>query len=570
MSPLVRARGLGVRYLTRRMPALRDVDLEIAPGERVLLAGASGSGKSTLGLCIAGLIPLSVDADVSGQVDVAGRPTEQYAAGDLAEIVGTVFQDPSSQFTMLTVEDEVAFGLENMGLAADAMPQRVAEALRAVGLADRASWRIDRLSGGQQQRVALAAALAMQPSALVLDEPSAHLDPRSATELYHVIRTTADRTNATLVFIEHDLDRLVPEHVQRGLLLDREGRLVADASIAAAFADAPTARAWAAQGVRLPAPTALALALGSTSKLPVSIAEVAEWLAACPTAQAVLTALPRRAPRKMGDCVIRARGLWQRYVGPASSHIALKEVALDVAEGELVALVGANGSGKSTLLRALSGLTALERGEVSIGGVALEAAPARQIAGLVAHVFQNPEAGFVADTVEDELAYGPRALGWSAAEVERHTRDFLERFHLTSLARANPFTLSQGQKRRLSVATALVLGPRALLLDEPTFGQDRLSARALIDELAALRDRGLAIVIATHDLSLVNENADRVVALADGAVVFDGPPAALLADQHLLDLTSQELPPLDQVLRAARACGASVPCSVRWADLEVA
>ena len=323
MSPLVRARGLGVRYLTRRRPALRDVDLEIAPGERVLLAGASGSGKSTLGLCIAGLIPISVDADVSGQVDIAGRPTEHYAAGDLAEIVGTVFQDPSSQFTMLTVEDEVAFGLENMGLAADAMPQRVAEALRAVGLADRASWRIDRLSGGQQQRVALAAALAMQPSALVLDEPSAHLDPRSATELYHVIRATADQTNAALVFIEHDLDRLVPEHVQRGLLLDREGELVADASIAAAFADVPTARAWAAQGVRLPAPTALALALGACSPLPVSIPEAARWLAATPHAQARLTALPRRAPRKMGDRVIRAQrhlAALRRAAPPAMSR----------------------------------------------------------------------------------------------------------------------------------------------------------------------------------------------------------------------------------------------------------
>jgi energy-coupling factor transport system ATP-binding protein len=231
----------------------------------------------------------------------------------------------------------------------------------------------------------------------------------------------------------------------------------------------------------------------------------------------------------------------------------LQDVSLSVRQGELVALVGANGSGKSTLLRVLTGLLSLERGDVTIGGVSLRTATPWQIAGLVAHVFQNPEAGFVADTVFDELAYGPRALGWSAAEIERHAHEFLDRFGLSALARANPFSLSEGQKRRLSVATSLVLGPRALLLDEPTFGQDRQSAQALMDEIASLCARGLAVIVATHDLALVREVADRVVALVDGRVVFDGPPADLIADADLLAHVGQEMPPLNRMLNAALA-----------------
>jgi energy-coupling factor transport system ATP-binding protein len=446
----------------------------------------------------------------------------------------------------------VAFGLENLGVPADEMPARVQKALDAVGLTERARWRIDRLSGGQQQRVALAAALAMQPSALVLDEPSAHLDPRSATALYATIDAVADATGATLVTIEHDLDHVVPRTVRRGLLLDRQGHLAIDAPLAEALTSPTQAQRWAAEGVRLPTPTALALALDPSAPLPLSVEDGVTWLRERPWARQAVCAASRQA-RSLGDVVIDARGITQRYVSPASSFSALHDVSVSVRQGELVALVGANGSGKSTLLRVLTGLLRLERGEVAIGGVSLRTATPRQIAGLVAHVFQNPEAGFVADTVADELAYGPRALGWSAEEIASHTQTFLERFGLSALERANPFSLSEGQKRRLSVATSLVQGPRALLLDEPTFGQDRQSAEALMDEIAALCARGLAVIVATHDLGLVTDVADRVVALVDGRVVFDGPPTHLLADPDLLEQVGQEMPPLNRMLNATLA-----------------
>jgi energy-coupling factor transport system ATP-binding protein len=567
---MLRVTGLSVRHLTRRARALTDVSFGVAVGERVLLAGASGSGKSTLGLCLAGLIPLSLDAEVGGIVEVDGRRTIDYPAGDLAEHVGIVFQDPASQFTMLTVEDEVAFGLENLGVSPIAMRARVHDALRAVGLAERSQWRIDRLSGGQQQRVVLAAALAMRPRALVLDEPTSHLDPQSAASLYGLIESLAAQHGTTLVAIEHDLDR-VAQRLARGVLLDRRGGLVVDAPLEMSFSNPVSAARWAEEGVRLPTPTALALALDPSGDLPITIEQGAQWLLQRPRALEALCAAALAEPaRGQGDVVVEARGLRQRYISPASNYLALRDVDLRVREGELVAVVGANGSGKSTLLRVLTGLLRPEHGDVMVAGTALRSASAKQIAGLVAHVFQNPEAGFVADTLEDELAYGPRALGWSAAEVARHSESLLERFGLAPLRRANPFSLSEGQKRRLSVATSLVLGPRVLLLDEPTFGQDRQSAQALIDEIAGLSRSGLAVVLATHDLNLVAQIADRVVGLAEGEVVFDGPPADLIGDPDVLERVGQQVPPLSQLLDAARSCGAGVPRTIRWQALHAA
>ncbi len=516
------------------------------------------------------MIPHSIEADVQGAVEVAGRPSASYGPGDLAELVGMVFQDPSSQFTMLTTEDEVAFGLENLGLPACEMPERVRAALESVGLGSRAAWRIDRLSGGQQQRLVLAALLAMRPSALALDEPTAHLDPRGATQLYRHVGDLARASDLALVVVEHDLDRVVPDLVQRCVLLDEAGRMVADGTVAELFGDGRMVARLLELGVWLPSSVALALALGETgATLPVGEAAAAEWLMGHPEAQRRLRSAAASAVERpvRGQVTLEAADLWQRYGGFVSQHQGLRGVSLHVREGELLAIVGPNGSGKSTLLRALSALLPLERGSVTVGGLDLHAASPRVAAKLVSHVFQNPEAGFVADTVEEEVAYGPRALGWSDPEVHEHVRALLQRFGLGPLARANPFTLSQGQKRRLSVATALVLGPRVLLLDEPTFGQDRRSALALVDEIASLRHRGMAIVIATHDLGLVAEVADRVLALADGSVVYEGPPEALVADAALLQAIGQERPPLTRLLAAARCLGADVPSGLRWRDL---
>jgi len=563
---VVRARGLGVRYLTRRMPALSAISFTLGAGERVLIAGPSGGGKSTLALCLAGLIPRSVDADMSGEVAVADA-----AAPETTPPVGVVFQDPGSQFTMLTVEDEVAFGLENLGVPEGEMPRRVREALAWVGLDDRAGWRVDRLSGGQQQRVALAAVLTLRPRVLVLDEPAAHLDPQGAEDLYTQVTSLAAREDLTLVVVEHDLDKVVPGVLDRGLIIGETGGLVADGALSRLLGNAAGAAQWEAAGLWLPTPPRLALALGAGSDdvLPLDEQAAGRWIAARPRAQEQLRAAASSGSLgRGGQVILEARGLRQRYRSAAGAHQGLRGVDVRVHEGEIIAVVGANGSGKSTLLRALSALVPLQQGSVTIDGIDLYRADARTAAGLVAHVFQNPEAGFVARTVVGEIGYGPRLLGWDEATIARHVERLLARFGLTSLAGANPYTLSQGQKRRLSVAVALVAVPRVLLLDEPTFGQDRRTATALIDDISALRDDGLGIVVATHDVGLVVDVADRVVALAEGRVLFDGPARAFITDSGLVARTGQVRPALARVLSAAQGYGAAVPDIVRWRDLD--
>ena len=344
--------------------------------------------------------------------------------------------------------------------------------------------------------------------------------------------------------------------------------MVLDGRVDHVLRDPVRARTWVRHHAALPTPVAFALACGHPGPtLPLSTEEAAQWLVGQPGAQARLRGLRAPEPAAPGAAVIDARALDVRLDQPTGARSVLRGVDLHVAEGELVAVVGRSGSGKTTLLRALAGLLAADAGVVTVDGRDLSRAGAREIARLVGLVFQNPEAGFVADTVADELAFGPHAVGWSPERTREAVAAAWERAGLADLARANPFTLSGGQQRRLSVAAALMLRPRTILLDEPTFGQDPHTAARLSEDIAALRDEGAAVVVATHDTDLIAAHADRVVALAGGAVVFDGPAHCLFDDAGLLDATGQRMPPLWALLRRARALGADVPARVRLADL---
>ncbi len=369
-----------------------------------------------------------------------------------------------------------------------------------------------------------------------------------------------------LLLVEHDTDKVVPSLAERCLLLGRDGRVVLDRSVRALFGDLSCARNWSDAGLQLPAAAALGVAIGvRDADIPLEGAAAANWLARNPAAQRRLRAArcgnARGAP---GDVVLDARTLWRRFSTPAGDHQALNGVNLVAREGELVAVVGRNGSGKTTLLRALSGLIRLDRGTVLLDGQHPSDLGSNATARLVAHVFQNPESGFVAATVRDEITYGPQAMRWSRAAQDEFVTRALKRYGLEAVAAANPYTLSGGQKRRLSVAAAVAHHPRVLLLDEPTYGQDRRSTEALLNEVATLREAGVAVIAATHDSRVIAEEADRVVALVDGAVVFEGSPGDFYADEELLANTGQEVPPLRRILVEARALGADVPIDGRW------
>jgi energy-coupling factor transporter ATP-binding protein EcfA2 len=475
----VELRGWGYRYPGRRGWALRGVDLRIDPGERVLLLGASGAGKSTLLLAIAGLLDPAGGGESEGQIQVDGRHPR-----DARDRSGMLFQDPESQIVMARAGDDVAFGLENRCVPTGAIWLRVDAALAAVGFPYPASHPTHALSGGEQQRLALAGTLALRPGILLLDEPTATLDPEGAAELRRVLDLVLDRGGASLLLVEHRVDEAV-SLVDRVVVLEAGGGILADGQPGTVFREHGSE--LAAAGV---------------------------WVPDQPPAA------PRRQDRPPGSALVLAERATFRYPGAAADAVA--DVDVQLRSADALAIVGPNGSGKSTLALMLAGLLRPRVGSV-LAGEALLAGhgrepvaewPARVLVRRIGTVFQDPEHQFLAASVREELLLGPRRAGVEEEVARRRCDELLERLHLDGVVEANPFTLSGGEKRRLSVATALATDPDVLILDEPTFGQDRRTWTELLHLLAGLRDRGRSICFATHDRAFARALADRTFALS--------------------------------------------------------
>jgi len=472
----VELRGFGWRHAGRAAWAVRGVDLRIERGERVLLLGPSGAGKSTLLAALAGLLAED-SGEQEGTVTIAPGGVGIGAAGGG---IGLLCQDPETQLVMARAGDDVAFGLENRGVPPEEIWPTVDAALAAVGFAYPRDHPTSALSGGEQQRLALAGALATRPSLLLLDEPTANLDPDGAALVRSAIgRVLADR-ETTLVLVEHRVAEALGL-VDRVVVLG-DGGVVADGPPDAVFAE--HGNALTEQGV---------------------------WVPGHPVT-------PRRTGSPGGPELLRGEGLWFRH--PGADRFALSDVDCLVRSAEALAVVGPNGSGKSTLALLLGGLLAPTRGTVAPTmdlATGLTGPPHRwraaALASRIGSVFQDPEHQFVSTRVADELALGPRRVGRTARETQSIVDDLLARLRLSHLARANPYTLSGGEQRRLSVATALATAPRVLILDEPTFGQDRRTWIELVDLLAKLRDDGCGVVAVTHDTDFVDALADRTLTL---------------------------------------------------------
>jgi energy-coupling factor transport system ATP-binding protein len=456
-SAAVQLRGFGWRYAGRRAWALRGVDLRIEAGERVLLLGPSGAGKSTLLAALAGLLAED-SGEREGSIEVDGR-------------AGVLFQDPQTQLVMSRCGDDVAFGLENLGVDPAEIWPRVDQALRVVGFRYPREHRTDALSGGEQQRLALAGVLALRPSLLLLDEPTANLDPAGAAAIRAAVANALAGRRTALVLVEHRVAEALPL-VDRVIVLEPGGGV---------RADGPPEKIFSEYGEEL--------------------AAAGVWVPGQP--------LPDRRGGRPGPELMAGDRLTFRH--PGAARPALSNVDIVVRAGEALAVLGPNGSGKSTLALLLGGLLAPTSGRV-VATAALADADAgspphrwrpRVLARRIGSVFQDPEHQFVTNSVRGELALG------GGSNVD----ELLARLRLDKLAAANPYTLSGGEQRRLSVATALATAPRLLVLDEPTFGQDRRTWIELVDLLAALRDEGRGVVAVTHDPDFVAALADRAIEL---------------------------------------------------------
>ena len=475
----VRARGWGWRHAGRKNAALSGVDLDIAPGERVLVLGPSGSGKSTLMGGLAGLLGGAEEGEATGTLTVDG-----VAPADARGRVGLLMQDPEAQVVLARVGDDVAFGMENLGVAREEIWPRVENSLEAVGLSVPLDHSTTELSGGQKQRLALASILAMGPGLLLLDEPTANLDPSGVAEVRAAVEKVVERTGATVVVVEHRVDVWAS-------LVDRV-IVVADGAIAA---DGPLREVLAQQGDAL--------------------RERGIWLPGDDVAAEVGPAPEVTPASSEATPIARVADL---SIGYKEAAPVRSGIDLAIERGVSTCIVGANGAGKSTFALTLAGLLPPLEGTVEVEtSDGARGDPhewsSKQLLGRMSMVFQEPEYQFLAATVAEELAIGPRAAGMSEAEIAPLVDEHLEALGLTKLARANPMTLSGGEKRRLSVATALISAPELLILDEPTFGQDRGTWLGLVRLLRAALARGVTLVSITHDPAFVAAMGQRIVDL---------------------------------------------------------
>lgn len=559
---LIRVRGLSVRYPRAPHRALHNLSFTVERGETLLILGPSGCGKSTIGLCLAGLIPTSLPAGLEGQIMLAGHDASALTVGERTAKIAMVFQDPEAQFCMLTVEDEVAFGLENLAVPREEMDGRIAEALSLVGLSDRRRERIDRLSGGQKQRLALACVLARRPAILFLDEPTSNLDPATRYGFFQLLRALRrEQPDLTLIIVEHVLDDLI-EMVDRVLVLSPQGRVLAVGAPDEVFD--LKGQELDRLGIWLPQVTALArklrLAGVPVARLPLTVKEAVSELDSLAVRRTV-TRGDSRLPA-LAKPAISVRNLTFRY---QSGPEVLRRISLDVPPGSFFALVGPNGSGKTTLASHFVGILRSLPGRIHLLGDDVTRLTTAQITDRVGYVFQNPEHQFVEQRVEDELAYSLQLRQRPPNEIKTIVGRLLEAFGLEPYRALNPFSLSQGQKRRLSVATMLTLGQRILVLDEPTFGQDRNTAHALMERLCGLHQDGVTVFVITHDIQSVADYAQHVAVLVDGEIRFSGPTRALFANHALLREASLRPLPLHELARATGIAYAdgTLPMSLR-------
>ncbi|MGC9208791.1 MAG: ABC transporter ATP-binding protein [Nitrososphaeria archaeon] len=524
MSEIIKFENLSWRYLGTKEKALNNINLTINKGEFVVIAGANDSGKTSLLMCINGLIPHTLRGIMEGKVIVDGIDTQKSSTQVLSEKVGYVFSDPESQFLTMTVEEEIAFSLENAGLPIDEIRDRIKWAMDVVNLPyeylNKAPYE---LSGGQKQRVAIASVIARRPPILVLDEPTSQLDPLGKTEILDVIKNIHDNYNMTVIIAEHRFDRLM-KLADRIVLLEK-GEIIKAMPPEEFFSDP---KELINHGIYPPEFNIIENYFIHRNLLnrPISLS-LEEFLGKFNNILSKIKKddLPQikekpsyKDPSKK---MIQMKEI--RYTYPDGT-LALKGINLDIYKGEFVAIIGQNGSGKTTLAKIMAGILKPTEGQLIIDGKDVTRAKIKDVASKVGYIFQNPDHQLFEQTVFDEIAYGPKNLGIKGDELVRRVTKAMEIVGLPeSYANENPFTLSKGWRQKVAIASILAMEPEVIIVDEPTTGQDFPQADKILKFLSSLNKAGKTIIIITHDMTFVAKYCNRAVVLNNGEILLDGP-----------------------------------------------
>jgi energy-coupling factor transport system ATP-binding protein len=497
---------------------------------------------------------------MEGRVVIDSRDVAESTVTELARVVGHLFQDPESMFATLSVEDEIAFGPENLLMDIPAIHEEVEKLLGDMELLPFREHLVWNLSGGQIQKLGLAAVLALSPQMVVLDEPTANLDPRSTRSVHELVLGLRER-GVTVLLVTREIDDFLLSRADQLVALDR-GQVIADGPVQKVLRE--HGNALRDLGIWLPETVEIGLGLGAAlggEAVPITAAEAIETLKSkrlLPDTLRGREASDRAEPR---ETLIEARGLGFEY---PNGYRALEDIDFEIGKGEMLAIVGRNGAGKSTLSKLLVGLLKPKRGELFLFGKRARDWSIESLATKIGLVFQNPEHQFLTDTVHDEIAYSLLARGIDdEAEVERLVGECLAQFELGSYRDIHPFSLPAGMKRRLGVATMLVCKPEVLVVDEPTYGQDKEMTRMLLSAMEEIRSRGVGIVMITHDMRLVQEYATRAMVMSRGRAIYDGDPARLFESAELLEEANLRPTLLQEMLAAYEAGGGRVLGSIR-------
>ena len=552
-TPIIELRDVSFAYSSEAKPALSHVSLSIAPGEFVGVIGSAGSGKSTLMSLMSGAIPHHYTGQLFGAVLVDGRDTCEISLTDISRTVGSVLQDIDAQMVAPIVEDELLFGLENYGVPHDQIEERIAQTLATVGISDLRHREIATLSGGQKQKVAIAAILALAPRVLVLDEPTAALDPASSKLVYETLRQVNRQAGITVVVVEQKV-ALQCEYCDRILIMGNK-QLAFDGEPHEVFSHAAKLREMGIDSPRvarmanslvadglLPATgrpclnvaeakdlvAGLVAEKGTAGAGPAAAAGTAPTRAAAPATSRHMPAGPAAAATGH-EPVIELTDVTFSY-GPGAASV--NDLNMKVYPGELVGVIGQNGAGKTTLTKLLNGLLRPSKGSVYVAGMNTREVPTSKIAAKCATLFQNPDRQICKETVLEEIAFGLELHGTPAEEARRRAAAAAERFGLDPAS--SPFSLSRGKRQLVALASVVVLNPQVVLLDEPTSGLDYRECMTVMETVREMAERGCAVVMVCHDMEVVSDFAQRLVVMAQGRILAQGAAADIFANDNLM------------------------------------
>lgn len=529
-TPIISFKNFSFQYRAQKKPTLQDINLDIYPGERVLIAGPSGSGKSTLAACINGLNPFSNPGECSGTLMVDGVDAPHSSIFDLAAHVGTVLQDPDGQFIGLTVGEDIAFSLENNCTPQPEMKEIVQHAAELVGIENHLGFAPHELSGGQKQRVSLAGVMVDDVKILLFDEPLANLDPATGKQAIELIDTIQQKTDTTVLIIEHRLEDVLWRNVDR-IVLVNEGRILADMRPDDLLSGSLLAENGIREPLYLTAMRYAGIAV-TPEKHPAHIDSVVLDKADTARLHSWFQAEPLPAPKPAPEPLLEVRDLCFGY---NKGQHTLQNVSFSIGKGEMVSIVGRNGAGKSTLSKLICGFETQDSGGIYLNGKDLKDENIRRRAKLIGYVMQNPNQMISKTMIYDEVAMALQGSGLTEEQIREKVEDTLKVCGLYPFRNWPVSALSFGQKKRVTIASVLVQDPELILLDEPTAGQDFRHYTDIMEFLQGLNTRGVTVVMITHDMHLMLEYTPRALVFCDGQLIADRSASAVLCDPELIE-----------------------------------